>query len=110
MVPGVGSFNPGLISSIAYNNRKKTKLSNDKVNVAFNTAIKKEKNKVYKSKIGPGYYYHPKQFKEKQINPPFLQSTSKFKKDKNIFGIGPGYYESRSYFDWNKKSFNSLLN
>ena len=110
MVPGVGSFNPGLISSIAYNNRKKTKLSNDKVNVAFNTAIKKEKNKVYKSNIGPGYYYHPKQFKEKQINPPFLQSTSKFKKDKNIFGIGPGYYESRSYFDWNKKSFNSLFN
>ena len=110
MVPGVGSFNPGLISSIAYNNRKKTKLSNNKVNVAFNTAIKKEKNKVYKSNIGPGYYYHPKQFKEKQINPPFLQSTSKFKKDKNIFGIGPGYYESRSYFDWNKKSFNSLFN
>ena len=66
--------------------------------------------KIYKSNVGPGYYYHPKQFKEKQINPPFLQSSTKFKKDKNIFGLGPGFYESRSYFDWNKKSFNSLFN
>ena len=110
MVPGVGSFNPGLVSSIAYNNRKKAKFANDKRNVAFNSAIKRENKKVYKSNVGPGYYYHPKQFKEKQINPPFLQSSTKFKKDKNIFGLGPGFYESRSYFDWNKKSFNSLFN
>ena len=110
MVPGVGSFNPGLVSSIAYNNRKKAKFANDKRNVAFNSAIKRENKKVYKSNVGPGYYYHPKQFKEKQINPPFLQSSTKFKKDKNIFGLGPGFYEPRSYFDWNKKSFNSLFN
>ena len=110
IVPGVGSFNPGLVTSIAYNNRKKAKFANDKRNVAFNSAIKRENKKVYKSNVGPGYYYHPKQFKEKQINPPFLQSSTKFKKDKNIFGLGPGFYESRSYFDWNKKSFNSLFN
>ena len=110
IVPGVGSFNPGLVTSIAYNNRKKAKFANDKRNVAFNSAIQRENKKVYKSNVGPGYYYHPKQFKEKQINPPFLQSSTKFKKDKNIFGLGPGFYESRSYFDWNKKSFNSLFN
>ena len=110
IVPGVGSFNPGLVTSIAYNNRKKAKFANDKRNVAFNSAIKRENKKVYKSNVGPGYYYHPKQFKEKQINPPFLQSSTKFKKDKNIFGLGPGFYESRSYFDWNKKSFDSLFN
>ena len=107
--PAVGSFNPALISTIAYKNRKKVRSTNTNVNVAFNTAIKNEENKGYKTNIGPGYYYHPKNIKEKQINPPFFQSDTKFKKEKNMFGIGPGYYESRSYFDWNKKSYNSTF-
>ena len=108
--PEVGSFNPALISTIEYNNRKKAKSSNSNVNVAFNSGIRNEEAKVYKTNIGPGYYYHPKELKEKQINPPFLQSDTKFKKEKNMFGIGPGHYESRSYFDWNKKSYNSFFN
>ena len=109
-VPPVGSFNPGLINTIAYKNRKKVKSTNNNINVAFSTAIKLEENKEFKSNVGPGYYYHPKKLKEKQINPPFFQSDTKFKKTKNMFGIGPGYYESRSYFDWNKKSFNTFFN
>ena len=44
-----------------------------------------------------------------QINPTFHDSDVKFKSNKKMFGIGPGYYESRSYFDWNKKSFNSTF-
>ena len=108
--PEVGSFNPGLISTIAYINRKKVKATNKNLNVGFNTAIKLEENKEFKSNVGPGYYYHPKKLKEKQINPPFFQSDTKFKKTKNMFGIGPGYYETRSYFDWNKKSYNSFFN
>ena len=108
--PEIGSFNPGLISTIAYINRKKVMTNNNNPNVGFSTAIKLEENKENKSNIGPGYYYHPKALKEKQINPPFHQSDTKFKKSKNMFGIGPGYYESRSYFDWNKKSYNIFFN
>ena len=109
-VPAVGIFNPGLISTITYKNRKKVKSTNNNLIVAFNTAIKQEENKEFKSNIGQGYYYNPKKLKEKQINPPFLQSDTKFKKTKNMLGIGPGYYESRSYFDWNKKSFYTFFN
>jgi len=106
-IPEAGMFNPALISTIAYNNRKKAKSTNTNINVAFNSAIKPDEYKIHKSNLGPGYYYHPKKLKEKQINPPFFQSDSKFRKEKNMFGIGPGYYESRSYFDWHKKSYNA---
>ena len=109
-MPEAGMFNPALISSIAYNNRKKVNSTNNNINVAFSKSIKYEARKEQKSNIGPGYYYHPKDIKEKQIHPPFLQSDTKFKTNKNMFGIGPGYYESRSYFDWNKKSYNVSFN
>lgn len=106
-VPDVGMFNPGLISSISYKNKKKIEATNKNLKVAFNTNIKYEKNKQMRTNIGPGYYYHPKQKQEIQINPPFYKSETKFPKSKNYFGLGPGYYDSSSYFDWNKKSYNS---
>ena len=109
-IPEAGMFNPGLISSIAYNNRKKVNSTNNNINIAFNTKIRPEENKFHKTNLGPGYYYNPKNIEQKQINPPFSQSESKFKKNKNMYGIGPGYYESRSYFDWNKKSYNVSFN
>jgi hypothetical protein len=109
-VPDAGMFNPALISSIAYNNRKKANSTNNNINIAFNTKIRPEENKIHKTNLGPGYYYNPRKIKQRQINPPFSQSETKFKKNKNMFEIGPGYYESRSYFDWNKKSYNVSFN
>ena len=109
-IPEAGMFNPGLISSIAYNNKKKVNSTNNNINIAFSTKIRSEENKIHKTNLGPGYYYNPRNITQKQINPPFSQSEVKFKKNKNMFGIGPGYYESRSYFDWNKKSYNVSFN
>lgn len=106
--PGVGLYNPDMITSISYNNRKKVKAHNANINVAFNSRIKIEENrKDYKSNIGPGMYYNDKPVKQIQINPPFHDSEIKLKNNQKMFGIGPGYYESRSYFDWNKKSYNA---
>jgi hypothetical protein len=109
-IPEAGMFNPGLIYSIAYNNNKKVNSTNNNMNIAFNRTVKPEENKFNKTNLGPGYYYHPRIITQKQINPPFSQSDTKFKKNKEMYGIGPGYYESRSYFDWNKKSYNVSFN
>ena len=107
-VPEVGLYNPDVVTSISYNNRKKVQAQNENVNVAFSTRIKNEENrKDYKSNIGPGIYYNEKPIKQTQINPPFHGSEVKLKDNQKMFGIGPGYYESRSYFDWNKKSYNA---
>ena len=63
--------------------------------------------------IGVGSYnliYPPKI--NQQIKVPFLIGSKKFsdksyeKKDKLSGNLGPGTYEHRSFFDWNKKSFN----
>ena len=97
-----------MITSISYNNRKKVNANNRNINVAFSSRIKNEENKKdYKSNIGPGMYYNDKPVKQVQINPPFHDSEVKLKNNQKLFGIGPGYYESRSYFDWNKKSYNA---
>ena len=59
-----------------------------------------------KTNLGPGIYYKDNPFKVEQIKPPFHDSVIRMK-DKNLgFEIGPGHYESRSYFDWNKKTYN----
>ena len=107
--PGVGLYNPDMITSISYNNRKKVK-ANSNINVAFSSGIKNEESrKDYKSNLGPGIYYNDKPVKQMQISPPFHDSVVKLKSNQKMFGIGPGYYESRSYFDWNKKSYNSTF-
>ena len=107
--PGVGLYNPDMITSISYNNRKKVK-ANSNANVAFSSRIKNDENrKDYKSHLGPGIYYNPKPVKQTQIYPPFHDSEVKLKSKEKMFGIGPGYYESRSYFDWNKKSYNATF-
>ena len=107
-VPGVGLYNPDMITSISYNNRKKAK--NGNANIAFNSRVKNEENKKdYKSNLGPGIYYKDKPVKKMQISPPFHDSVVKLKNETKMFGIGPGYYEPRSYFDWNKKSYNSTF-
>ena len=39
-------------------------------------------------------------------NVPFLSRAKRWDKEKNDVKSGPGSYEQRSFFDWNKKSFN----
>ena len=69
-----------MIFTIDYKNKKKVfETKNNKV--AFDTTYNKNKKKKIDSNnnvnIGPGYYYHPKQFKEKQINQNYQTKSSK---------------------------------
>ena len=107
-VPGVGLYSHDMITSISYYNKKKAK--NGNANIAFNSRVKNEENKKdFKSNLGPGIYYKDKPVNQMHISSPFHDSVVKIKNETKIFGIGPGYYEPRSYFDWNKKSYDILV-
>ena len=65
------------------------------------------------SNIGVGSYnliYPQKKMEQRKV--PFLNGAKKWsnknyiKNNKLTINVGPGAYEQRSFFDWNKKSFN----
>ena len=59
------------------------------------------------SNLGPGYYYKEKKTVRKQMFPPFNQSDRKWKNQYvGEFLTGPGQYNTDSYFNWNKKTYN----
>ena len=107
--PGVGAYDPDKVLSIAYKNRKisKERKENEKLKIAFDSHIKDEKNmNEFKSNLGPGIYH-----RELPINAPFIrspfQSEEERMKDRNVgSGLEPGHYNVKSYFDWNKKTYN----
>ena len=111
--PPIGTYNPGMIFSIDYNNRKKVfETKNNKVafKSTFNKKKKNQKNKIDKSdiNIGPGYYYHEKKNKDLKPSPQFYISqyqSDKWFKNQNP-NVGPGKYDIDNYYEWNKKSFN----
>ena len=107
--PGVGSYDPDKVMSIAYKNRKisKERKENEKLKIAFDSHIKNEKNiNEFKSNLGPGIYHRELPIKAPFIRSPF-QSEEERLKDRNIgSGIEPGHYNVKSYFDWNKKTYN----
>ena len=82
---------------------------------AFDSAEPKFKNLGSKddSNIAVGSYnlLYPMK-KSRQIKAPFLNGAQKWsnkhydKTNKSNVNVGPGTYEIRSFFDWNKKSFN----
>jgi hypothetical protein len=112
-IPPIGTYNPDLIFSIDYNNKKKvfeTKNSKSAFETTFNKK-KKIKNKVDKNNvnIGPGYYYHEKKQTNLKPSPQFYSShynnSDKWFKNSNP-NVGPGKYDINDYYEWNKKSFN----
>ena len=112
-IPPIGTYNPDLIFSIDYNNKKKvfeTKNSKSAFETTFNKK-KKIKNKVDKNNvnIGPGYYYHEKKQTNLKPSPQFYSShynnSDKWFKNSNP-NVGPGKYDISDYYEWNKKSFN----
>ena len=116
--PDVNSYDPQKLFSIGYNNKKKLKegRESEKLNIAFNSHNTNKnddpengtrfKDKIIRSNIGPGYYYKEKTHQVTQIYPPFLDSDLKYRNNYEQYEIGPGQYDSRSYFDWNKKTYN----
>ena len=112
-IPPIGTYNPGMIFSIDYNNKKKvfeTKNGKSAFETTFNKK-KKIKNKIDKNNIniGPGYYYHEKKQKNLKQSPQFYISqydnSDKWFKSSNP-NVGPGKYDIDNYYDWNKKSYN----
>ena len=82
---------------------------------AFDSAVPKFKEFGSKDDSGVGVGSYNLIYPEKKygnIKVPFLSGSKKFS-DKNLGingeinrNVGPGSYEQRSFFDWNKKSFN----
>ena len=107
--PGVGSYDPDKVMTIAYKNRKKAKerKENEKLKIAFDSHMKNEKTlNDLKTNLGPGIYYKELPIKAPFIRSPF-QSEEERMKDENVgSGLEPGHYNVKSYFDWNKKTYN----
>ena len=110
--PPIGLYNPDIVYSIDYNNKKKV-YENNNVKTAFSRTVYKTKKKknisTYypSSNLGPGYYYKEQKIKNTQIFPPFHQSDKR--KDwvtSYSQKVGPGSYNPDTFNDWNKKSFN----
>ena len=107
--PGVGTYDPDKVMSIAYKNRKisKERKENEKLKIAFDSHIKNEKIKnELKSNLGPGIYYKELPIKAPFIRSPFQNEEERMKETNIGSGIEPGHYNVKSYFDWNKKTYN----
>lgn len=110
-VPPVGTYNPGLISTIGYKVHHNINEFQDNKKVGFSSQDKRfKKKKGLKPLPGPGEYYKEKLMKSTQRKVPFNGA-----KEREGFGIpkfptpGPGTYELTSYNDWNIKSHNILF-
>lgn len=106
-VPPVGLYNPDIVYTIDYKIKKNANAYIPS-EIAFNSTVPKNFKPIKKSSSGPGYYYKEKQNELQQIFPPFHHSENR-QLDNSIpkNTIGPGDYNSDSYFNWNKKTFNT---
>ena len=107
--PGVGTYDPDKVISIAYKNRKKAKdrKENEKLKIAFDSHMKDEKQlSELKSNLGPGIYYKELPSKSPTIRSPFKNEVERMKDRKVGSGLEPGHYDIGNYFDWNKKTYN----
>ena len=108
-VPGVGSYEPDKVTTIAYKNRKvaKDRKENEKLKIAFDSHMKEEKQlSDMKTNLGPGIYYKEMPIKVTPITSPFMSGEERMKDGKVGSGLEPGHYDIGSYFDWNKKTYN----
>ncbi len=112
-VPPVGSYNPGIVSSIQYTVTSKINPYQGRF-VPFNTNDKRfssDKN----TRLGPGRYNLPGAFDEVLKNKTAKGSINfgaprlKEQISSNADIPGPGEYNQTSPFDWKKKSFNVLF-
>ena len=114
IIPGVGYYNPQIISSIGYKIlSKENKVQS--IIAPFNSCQERFLNKSHSSNnifVGPGSYNNNmSSFNFKVNNSIFNNNQSKLLKEKNSIqnNIGPGSYQQFNYNDWNKKSFNVLF-
>ena len=114
-IPPVGSYNPGIVSSIEYRNTMK--LNPHQAFIApFNTVNNRLNTfNINKNDLGPGSYNAQKSFdliNSTKRSFKVFGEDEKFKR--GIFNNqqnfpGPGNYEHENNFDWNTKTFNALF-
>ena len=78
-----------------------------KLKIAFDSHMKDEKQlSELKNNLGPGIYYKELPIKAPFIRSPFQNEEERMKETNIGSGIEPGHYNVKSYFDWNKKTYN----
>ena len=113
--PGVGYYNPQIVSSIGYNILSKENKIQSLI-APFNSGQERflNKSKSCNSFVGPGSYnINDSSFNfkiksgifEKNLPNQKYLNEKEFDKENR----GPGSYEHYNYNDWNKKSFNVLF-
>ena len=125
--PGVGEYNPNIITSIKYNYEHKNKMrppiihkSSFNPEMEMMTLLKvkeiKEKEKKLISYLGPGRYNNMlnKTFNDMNKNsdknkPPFGSSEKKLEPKKMEIFPGPGQYDINSYYNWITRTYNILF-
>jgi hypothetical protein len=113
IIPPIGTYNPDHIMNLDYKVAKNC-AKNSLVEAPFNITKTRprfdyfERNRNVSCNLGPGIYFKESFKDEKQIRNPFNNGDFRFKETKLKYETGPGQYNSNSYFDWNKKTFNIL--
>ena len=125
--PGVGEYNPDIITSIQYNSEYKNKMrppfihkSTLNPELEKKTLLKvkeiKEKEKKLISYLGPGRYLNMlnKTFNDMNKNtdknkPAFGSSEKKLEPKKQELFPGPGQYDINSYYNWITRTYNILF-
>ena len=115
--PGVGSYNPGIASSISYNVlSKENKIQS--IIAPFSSAIERGdafiRSKSTSTLLGPGCYNSAKSDFDIPKNNTKIEQTKPLKsylhyKEEAQKKVGPGSYGVYNYNNWNKKSFNVLF-
>ena len=125
--PGVGEYNPDIITSIKYNFEHKNKMKPPIIHKSsFNPEVEKmtllkakeikEKERKLISYLGPGRYINilNKAFNDMNKNlekrkPPFGSSEKKSEPKKRELFPGPGQYDINSYYNWITRTYNTLF-
>lgn len=113
IIPPIGTYNPDQVLNLDYKIAKNCAKSS-LVEAPFNITKTRprfdyfEKNRGVSCNLGPGVYYKENSKAERQIKNPFNNGDLRFRDSKPKYETSPGQYNSNSYFDWNRKTFNIL--
>ena len=107
ITPGVGYYNPNIVSSLEYNIKSKINPYANTKNIGFGIQEKKSTSLISKdnnTNVGPGKYCKIDIKYMRQNFAPFNQSNRRFEYEKNIIGS----YDQNSYDIWNRQRNNIL--
>lgn len=113
IIPPIGTYNPDQILNLDYKIAKNC-AKNSLVEAPFSITKTRprfdyfEKNRNVSCNLGPGVYYRESYKTETQVKNPFNNGDLRFRDSKAKYETSPGQYNSNSYYDWNKKTFNIL--